>query len=130
MTKTEKRDPKATYNKMSINDMKSTLCADKFDFDAYFEAIGKSSQALGEINVCTTKAITEATALIASTEPDTIENYLRWRVVHDKANYLSKAFVDEHFDFYSKNLQGQKEQKPRWKRAMQFTESALGEALG
>jgi predicted metalloendopeptidase len=43
MTKTEKRDPKATYNKMAISHMKETLCDNKFDFDAYFSAAGKSS---------------------------------------------------------------------------------------
>ena len=38
--------------------------------------------------------------------------------------------MDAHFDFYKKTLSGTAEQQPRWKRAMAFVESALGEALG
>lgn len=110
--------------------MKETLCENKFDFDTYFKQFGKTSEELGDINVSTTKAIKQAASLIASTDADTFENYLRWHVVHDKAAYLSKAFVDENFEFFNKNLSGQKEQKPRWKRAMVMTESALGDALG
>jgi putative endopeptidase len=43
---------------------------------------------------------------------------------------MSKAFVMESFDFNERILSGTDEIKPRWKRAMSFTESALGEALG
>jgi predicted metalloendopeptidase len=38
--------------------------------------------------------------------------------------------VNEHFAFNQTVLAGVKEQKPRWKRVMQFTEGALGDALG
>ena len=43
---------------------------------------------------------------------------------------LPKAFADLHFGFYETALKGTKEQKPRWKRAMQQLEGVLGEALG
>jgi len=43
---------------------------------------------------------------------------------------MCKAFVMEDFDFNERVLSGTEEIKPRWKRAMTFTESALGEALG
>jgi putative endopeptidase len=46
------------------------------------------------------------------------------------SSHLSKAFVDAQFEFFEKVLAGTKEQKPRWKRAMAFTEQALGEAIG
>lgn len=38
--------------------------------------------------------------------------------------------MDAQFEFYEKVLSGTQELKPRWKRAMAFTEHALGEALG
>jgi putative endopeptidase len=44
MTKTEKRDPIATYNKMSIADMQDTLCEGKFNFKTYFGANGKEAE--------------------------------------------------------------------------------------
>jgi putative endopeptidase len=63
-------------------------------------------------------------------DSDTLRGYLRWKVAESSAPYLCKSFVDAHFDFYEKTLSGTQEIKPRWKRAMAFTENALGEALG
>lgn len=50
--------------------------------------------------MATTKAVAHIASLISSTDADVMENYLRWHVVHDKANYLPKAFVEEHFEFF------------------------------
>jgi len=78
MTKTEKRDPVATYNKMSITEMKDTLCEGKFDFHAYFSANGKESKDIGDVNVATPKAIKHVTNLISEVDADVLEHYLRW----------------------------------------------------
>ena len=43
---------------------------------------------------------------------------------------LPQALDRESFDFYGKALDGQPEQKPRWKRCVAATDDALGEALG
>ena len=131
MTKTENRDPEATYNKMNIADFVSTVCKDKFDFNLYLKAAtGKTSEEIGEINVRNTAALECVAGLIDSVDPAVLEQYLRWRSVRSCAKYMSKTFVDEDFDFNEKVLSGTDEIKPRWKRAMNFTESALGEALG
>ena len=130
MTRTENRDPHATYNKMSI----SALTAsgnDAFDFSAYFfGATGKSDAELGDVNIRNIKAVEKAAELASTVEPATLLGYLRWNVAASSAPYLCKAFVDEHFEFFEKTLSGTQEIKPRWKRAMAFAESALGEALG
>ena len=52
-----------------------------------------------------------------------------WRVVKSLSAHLPAPFVEDDFDFFSKTLSGTKELKPRWKRALSMTESALGEAL-
>jgi putative endopeptidase len=73
----------------------------------------------------------ERAALVASTvQPDVLASYLRWHAVSSYAPYLSKVFVAENFAFFETTLSGTEEMKPRWKRAMAFTESALGEVLG
>src|SRR6202008_1111935 len=43
---------------------------------------------------------------------------------------LSKPFVDENFGFYSAELQGGEEQRPRWKRCASYVEGDLGEGRG
>ena len=135
MTKTENRDPEATYNKMNINELTKSFCDDEFHFPSYFmSATNKSIEELGDINVRNVKAITTAVKIIHSLNNGNggqlLKNYLHWRSIRSCATYLTKAFVDEDFNFNENILAGTNEIKPRWKRAMAFTESALGEALG
>ncbi|KAL3941577.1 MAG: hypothetical protein SGBAC_004079 [Bacillariaceae sp.] len=132
MTRTENRDPHETFNKMSMDKLMTELCSNEFDFGSYFlAATGKSSvEDVGEINVRNTKAIAKAAEVAASTDSETLKGYLKWKVVASCAPYLSSKFVQEHFKFYETVMMGTKEIKERWKRAMGWTDSALGEALG
>ena len=59
-----------------------------------------------------------------------LKTYLRWHAVHEAAPFLSSAFVNENFEFFGKTLTGAKELRPRWKRCVDATDDALGEALG
>ena len=90
----------------------------------------RRSDELGDVNVRNTQALKRVAQIASTVEPTVLSNYLRWASVKSCAPYLSKAFVNENFDFYERVLTGTDEIKPRWKRAMAFTESALGEALG
>lgn len=58
------------------------------------------------------------------------QSWLRFKLIDDASPYLSDAFVGEYFDFYSKTLLGQKEQRARWKRVLGFIEASAGEAMG
>jgi putative endopeptidase len=58
------------------------------------------------------------------------QSWLRFKLLDDAAPYLSDAFVSEQFDFYGKTLQGQKEQRARWKRVLGVIEGSAGEAMG
>jgi len=70
-------------------------------------------------------------SLLDATDLKTIKTYLRWQVIHAMpGTVLPKAFDEEDFDFYSRKLRGQPEQRARWKRCVQATDGALGEALG
>ena len=56
--------------------------------------------------------------------------YLTAHLLSDFASVLPKAIDDASFEFYAKQLRGQEEQRPRWKRAVQAVEGSLGEAVG
>ena len=58
------------------------------------------------------------------------KSYLKWQLVGSFSDKLSKAFDEESFNFFEKVLEGNKEQKPRWKRVLDAQENALGDALG
>ena len=131
LTRTENRDPQVTYNKMKIDDLTTDIGKGKFDFASYLRgSTGKTVEELGEINVRQTGSLSALAEIMAEADSQALSSYLKFHVIHSYAPYLTKAVVDENFDFYERTLSGTQEQKPRWKRAMGFLESALGEALG
>ena len=76
------------------------------------------------------KALQRAAEVASKTDVATLRAYFRWLAVSSCAPFLSSPFVSAHFEFYEKVLQGTQEIKERWKRSMEWTETALGEALG
>ncbi len=82
------------------------------------------------LNVGNPEFFEKLNGLLASEPLDAWKTYLRWRVVKGSATLLTKAFVNENFEFQGKYLSGQKELEARWKRCTSLTDMSLGEALG
>lgn len=61
---------------------------------------------------------------------ETIKDYLKWQLIDQTASILSSKFEEENFDFHGKTLSGTTEQRPRFKRVLDNTNSLLGEILG
>ena len=78
----------------------------------------RRSAASAAINVGQPKYFEAVSAELAATPLADWKTYLRWHLVHSAAPSLSKAFVDESFDFYEKTLQGTPENEVRWKRCV------------
>ena len=68
--------------------------------------------------------------ILTATPLATWKDYLAFHFISDHASYLPKAFDDARFAFYSKTLSGVQVQRDRWKRGVQLTNGALGEAVG
>ncbi len=68
--------------------------------------------------------------LLVETPPETWRAYFRFHLSRSAQPFLSKRFVDAEFDFYSRTLRGQKEQKPRWKLVLGTVNRNIGMALG
>ena len=60
----------------------------------------------------------------------TWKDYLQVRAIDAYAPYLNEALVQRHFDFYGRTLSGTPALKPRWKRGIAETETAMGDLLG
>ncbi len=56
--------------------------------------------------------------------------YFEYQYLSAKADVLPAAFDTEQFDFYGHTLNGQPQQRERWKRAVAALNGALGEAIG
>ncbi len=120
------RDPRNRDNPMTVEELKALSPA--FDFDAYFVATG--ARRFQRVNLTSRKYFVEANGLVDSTPLSDWKTYLRWHVVRAAAPYLSSPFVKEDFRFNREYLNGAKEMEPRWKRCVQATDRALGDALG
>jgi putative endopeptidase len=68
--------------------------------------------------------------MIASEKIENWKIYLKWCAINTFADNLSDEIATQNFNFYFVKLSGQKQQKPRWKRALQEIDGGLGEALG
>jgi putative endopeptidase len=68
--------------------------------------------------------------IFSETPVDTLKAWTAFHVTDNAAPMLSKSFVDTHWEFRQKFLNGAEEQRPRWKRAVGAAEGAMGEAIG
>jgi putative endopeptidase len=75
-------------------------------------------------------AIPKLAELFAATPVAAWQSYLTYHYLRDHAAVLPGAIDREVFDFYGRTLEGQPEQRERWKRAVAATNAALGEAVG
>ena len=126
LTQVEQRDPYKIKNKMKVAEL-NTL-APNFDWAAYFSA--SQVPPFEILNVDAPAFFKDVNSQLASVSLSDWKSYLRFHVANARASYLSSAFVNENFDFYSKYLHGAKELRPRWKRCVQYVDNQLGEALG
>lgn len=126
LTPVERRNPDNTYNKIALTEAQA-LTPD-FSWTEYIAA--RNAPPVTEMNIAPPKFFREMNAMITEFPIADWKTYLRWMTVNAAAPSLSKAFVNENFNFFGKFMRGQKEQQPRWKTCVQNTDATLGEALG
>ncbi len=126
MDRTDLRDPAKRYHIMTLAEL-SALTPD-FQWPEYLHGIDMG--AFQTLDVMTPGFFSAMNAQINSQSLDAWRSYLRWLALHDAAPWMSHAFVQENFDFFSHELLGQQEIAPRWKRCSRATDNALGEAVG
>ena len=98
------------------------------EWEGFFASAGLAHQ--DEYIVWQPSAITGIARLVGSEPLDTWKDLLRFHLIEANAVYLPKALDEEHFKFHSRILSGTPQQRARWKRAVDQTSDALGEAVG
>ncbi|MFC5570417.1 M13 family metallopeptidase [Lysobacter yangpyeongensis] len=98
------------------------------DWNAYFAAAGLSDEKT--IVAWQPLAITRLSALVGSEPLEVWKDYLTFHALSRNADLLPKAYADLRFGFFGTTLQGTPKQKDRWKRALDSTNNALGDAVG
>ena len=123
-TRIDSRDRTKTYNKMTVADLART--APGFDFATYLKGVGTPVDTLV---VAQPTAVTGIAALIQSTPIAVLKDQLLVRSLDEFADVLPAKFDQEQFAFYGTVLSGTPQQQERWKRAVDFTSSALADEV-
>jgi putative endopeptidase len=119
------RDPYKNYNKMAITDLDKM--AGHVGWIDYLKNIGVQhvdSVIVGQPEFF--KALNEA---LVKTPLADWKQYVKFNLISDLSGVLPDAYGNESFNF-NKLFSGAKERKPRWKRAIEMEEDAMGEMLG
>jgi predicted metalloendopeptidase len=103
--------------------------APELDWDRYFTTIAFP---VSETNLLVRQPefVTAFGGLLTSEPLAVWRDYLRWHLISETADYLSKPFVEERFSFVGKTLSGATELRPRWKRVLAAEDAAIGQDLG
>jgi endothelin-converting enzyme/putative endopeptidase len=125
MDRTLRRDPKNRDHKMA-RDAAITL-APNFYLSRYFQDLNTPS--FSELNVSNPEFFKQVNSVIESEPLDALKTYVQWHLLDGASAWLSQPYIDAHFKF-QQALTGQAEIQARWKRCVDSTDNALGEALG
>jgi putative endopeptidase len=126
LTRVERRDPYQLKHKMKVTDLNQFT--PNLDWRTYYKELEYPS--FDVVNLATPDYFRTVNHQLSSEPLANWKTYLGFHVVDSFSPYLASSFADENFAFYRKYLRGAKEQQPRWKRCVQYTDHQLGEALG
>ena len=125
-TRAESRNRDKTYNLMTPAELEAQ--APGFPWAAFLDSagVGRAERAI----VAQNTAFPKMARLFGETDLRTLRAWQAFHTADEMAPLLSKRFADANFEFRSKFLNGQPEQRERWKRGVTFAENAMGEAIG
>ena len=126
LSRVERRNPLNSYHKMSYAEMKKQIPS--IDWDTFYSLLGING--IENINLAHPEAVKEAAKIIDKMSLEKLIAYLQWRVIRSTSNELSDAIEAESFAFYGTVISGKKVQQPRWKRALDAVNGALGDIIG
>jgi predicted metalloendopeptidase len=124
--KVVRRDPHAVYHRVERTGLE-TKVAPSFPWKDYLTTLGIPE--VTAISVSSPAYFTGIAALLRTEKPTSLRDYLTAVVLRTQADLLGKAWVDEAFTM-RRELRGEKELPPRWRRCFSQVDEDLGELLG
>ncbi|MEJ0037021.1 MAG: M13 family metallopeptidase [Gammaproteobacteria bacterium] len=122
----KRRERDLTYNLRTREELEKL--APSYPWQAQLAASGIADQR--EFVVRELDAVEGLAKMFTQVPVATWRSYLTYHFLAATADTLPKAFDDERFAFYGRTLNGQPQQRDRWKRGIGALDDSLGEALG
>jgi len=124
----ESRDAVKTYNLRTWAGLQELAGV---DLTPWRDAVAPANpDAFAEVVVFQPSFVEGLGALLVEERLEDWKAWLRAKVVHGLAPYLTDAIVEENFSFYGTELSGVPSLRERWKRGVSVVEGALGDAVG
>ncbi|MGL4305117.1 MAG: M13 family metallopeptidase [Mycobacteriaceae bacterium] len=124
----QSRDADLSYNLLTIADLLHT--APEFGWESWYSMLNIPAEHYAEVVVRQPSFLSGTASLWINEYLDQWKAWALWQVIHARAPFLTRAFVEENFAFYGKALSGTEEIRERWKRAVSLVEELLGDAVG
>lgn len=126
MTREERRNPVLRHNIYSVDQLEKEFPV--LEWNKYFEGLGINN--LKSVNVGSVKFLRDLPSILAEISQEELQDYLAYSLISNSSGLMSDEFIDANFEMFGRVMSGQKEKKPRWKRAMAIPDSMFGEAVG
>jgi putative endopeptidase len=124
----KRRDADLTYNLRTFAELQAEALG--FDWAGWVNALGSTPHVVAELVVRQPDYLSAFAALWSSDDLDDWKRWLRWRVIHARAGWLTSDLVAEDFAFYGRLLTGAEQIRDRWKRGVSLVEGLMGDAVG
>jgi neprilysin len=124
-TNEERRDPNITYNPVSIKELSSLVKG--VNLPLYLSAVGVQTDRVIVPEIRLYKAYD---TFLSQENIPLLKTYLKYQQVSSNLHTLDSALDELSFDFYTRYLRGQQQQRPMNKRALGIINGLLGEAFG
>ena len=125
LTNEEDRNPNLSYNPQTMAELSKLV--KNLNLPQLLKNVGVNTD---KVVVSEIRLYKQYDKFINEKNLPLIKDYLKYQLVADNASNLTKELDELSFNFYSKELQGQQEQRPMNKRALSVINGILGEAFG
>ena len=125
LTNEEDRNPNLSYNPQTMAELSKLV--KNLNLPQFLKNVGVNTD---KVVVSEIRLYKQYDKFINEKNLPLIKDYLKYQLVADNASNLTKELDELSFNFYSKELQGQQEQRPMNKRALSVINGILGEAFG
>ena len=125
LTNEEDRNPNLSYNPQTMAELSKLV--KNINLPQLLKNVGVNTD---KVVVSEIRLYKQYDKFINEKNLPLIKDYLKYQLVADNASNLTKELDELSFNFYSKELQGQQEQRQMNKRALSVINGILGEAFG
>lgn len=121
----ESRDAQKRYNPVAADDLPQLV--KNVNLKQYMNETGFTPDT---VIISEIEYIRELDKIINAENLPILKKYIKFHLLNGATNYLTQELNELSFDFYGRQLRGQKEQRSLDKRGLEFVNGTVGELLG